>query len=247
MHLGGVHKTFDVVGDVMSHMKTIQDQWQNFLPEFEYPTPGGFYVFADKSSGNSSLNGFEHRPASFPVAEKIHYALMKSMHDRFFNFDSKHARTMEKVCQWIVHTHPFEKLLAFFENSAKKILLNCQHCGDCGIQHLAFLCPESQCPKHTRNGACGGSRAGRCEVYPDRSCVWVRTYRRMVYSGSCDDLLSGCVPPRMWELNQTSSWLNFHLKQDHQSVSTGLEKHCRLEACQLSFCEHYGKAISHKR
>jgi hypothetical protein len=24
-------------------------------------------------------------------------------------------------------------------------------------------------------------------------------------------------------------------------VSTGLEKHCRLDACQMSFCELYGK------
>ena len=199
-------------------------------------------MFEDKSSGSTSLNGFEHRPASVPMVEKIHYTLMKSMHDRFFNFDSKHARTMEKVCRWIVDTPTAEKLLEFFENSAKKILLNCQQCGDCGIQHLAFLCPESQCPKHTRNGACGGSRSGMCEVHPDRNCVWVKTYRRMVYSRSCHELLSGCVSPRMWELNQTSSWLNFHLKQDHQSVSTGLEKHCRLEACQMSFCEHYGKA-----
>lgn len=247
MHLGGVHKTFDVAGDIMSRMKALQDQWQDFLPEFDFSIPEGFYVFPEKPAENMSLNGFGHQSKSIPMFEKIHYTLMKSMHDQFFNFESKHSRTMEKICRWITGTPTAEKLLVFFENAAKKILLNCQHCGDCGIQHLAFLCPESQCPKHTRNGACGGSRNGMCEVNPDRNCVWVKTYRRMVYSGSCHDLLSGCVSPRMWELNQTSSWLNFHLKQDHQSVSTGLEKHCRLEACQMSFCEYYGKAVSHKQ
>ena len=92
MHLGGIHKTFDVVGHVMSRMKAIQDQWQDFLPEFEDPVPGGFYVFPEKSSGKASPNGFEQRPVSISVIEKIHYTLMKSMHDRFFNFDSKHAR-----------------------------------------------------------------------------------------------------------------------------------------------------------
>ncbi len=46
------------------------------------------------------------------------------------------------------------------------------------IQHVAFLCPESQCPKHIRNGACGGSRNGGCEVYPDRKCVWFRAWER---------------------------------------------------------------------
>jgi len=246
MHLGGIHRSYDVAGDTISQMKAIQDQWQDFLPEFNFPVPGGFYVFPDKPSENSSLNGFEHRPAYSPVGEKIHYTLMKSMHDQFFNFDSKQARTLEKVCQWIRQNPPVEKLLTFFENSAKKVLLNCQHCGDCSIQHLAFLCPESQCPKHTRNGACGGSQGGKCEVNPDKSCIWVRTYRRMTHSGSCQELLSGCIPPRMWELNQTSSWLNYHLRLDHQSVSTSLGKYCRLEACQMSFCELYGKQSNHR-
>jgi methylenetetrahydrofolate reductase (NADPH) len=241
MHLGGIHNAFDAAGDIMSRMEALQDQWEQFLPEFDYPIPGGFDMFPKPVSGNSSSNGFGHRQASIPVAEKTHYALMKFIHDRFFNFGSTYARHMETLCRWIANTPWAEKLLAVIENPAKTILLNCRQCGDCGIQHLAFLCPESQCPKHTRNGACGGSHGGRCEVHPDRNCVWVRTYRRMVYSDSCHELLSGCVPPRMWELDQTSAWLNFHLRRDHQSVSTGLGKYCDLEACQMSFCERYGK------
>ncbi|RLC15482.1 MAG: methylenetetrahydrofolate reductase [Deltaproteobacteria bacterium] len=245
MHLGGIHKTFDVAGDVMSHMKAIQDQWQSFLPEFEYPVTNGFYVFPDDISEKLPANSFGQQ-TSIPMLEKIHFRLMKSFHNRFFSFESKQARTLEKVCGWIDHHRIAEGIVTLLENSAKKILLGCQHCGDCGIQNLAFLCPESRCPKHTRNGACGGSSDGKCEVRTDRNCVWVRTYRRMAYSGTCQNLLSGCVPPRMWELNQTSSWLNFHLKRDHQSVSTGLEKYCRLEDCQLSFCEHYGKPLNPK-
>ena len=246
MHLGGIHKDFDGVGEILNHMNAIQDQWENFMPEFNDPVPDGFYVFPDKAFGDSSVNGFKHRPTYSPVGEKMHHALMKFMHERFFNFDAKHARTLEKVCRWIRHHPPAEKLVAFFENASKKILLNCQRCGDCAIQHLAFLCPESQCPKHIRNGACGGSRGGRCEVNPDKYCVWVKVYRRMTSSGVCHELLSGCVPPRMWELNQTSAWLNFHLRQDHQSVSTGLSKYCSPVSCQMSFCEHFGKPLSHE-
>ncbi|MCP4718609.1 MAG: methylenetetrahydrofolate reductase, partial [Desulfobacteraceae bacterium] len=77
----------------------------------------------------------------------------------------------------------------------------------------AFLCPES-CPKHTRNGACGGSRDGFCEVHSDRKCVWVRAYNRLEHCGA--HLGQEVVPPRMWELNKTSSWINFHLGKDHQ-------------------------------
>jgi len=247
MHLGGVHKEFDTVGQILDQMQAIQDRWEQFLPEFDDPVPGGFYAFPGSSVNPDRSNLFGHQPATIHWMERIHYELMKAMHERFFNLEGKHAATLARIAQWIDQQPLAARLLEFFENTAKYALLGCKQCGDCGIQHLAFLCPESQCPKHTRNGACGGSRQGRCEVYPDRPCVWVRTHKRVSHDGTCQDLLSGCIAPRMWELNQTSSWLNFHLKRDHQSVSTGLEKYCRLDACQMTFCEHYGQTESRKR
>jgi methylenetetrahydrofolate reductase (NADPH) len=104
------------------------------------------------------------------------------------------------------------------EDIFKKPLLSCQSCGDCGISHAGYLCPESRCPKHTRNGPCGGSRNGRCEVYPDRYCLWVLAYARLSLTGQTDELAGERIPPRMWELNKTPSWMNFHLNRDHQSV-----------------------------
>ena len=48
MHLGGIHKNFDGVGEILNHMEAIQDRWEDFIPEFNDPVPGGFYVFPDK-------------------------------------------------------------------------------------------------------------------------------------------------------------------------------------------------------
>ena len=31
-----------------------------------------------------------------------------------------------------------------------------------------------------------------------------------------DKIYQGFIPPRKWELDQTSSWINFHLGKDHQ-------------------------------
>ncbi|CAB5115738.1 hypothetical protein D3OALGA1CA_2257 [Olavius algarvensis associated proteobacterium Delta 3] len=58
--------------------------------------------------------------------------------------------------------------------------------------------------------------------------MWVRTYLRLASTGEVDKMVVGCVPPRMWELNKTPSWPNFHLKWDHQSVSTDVIQRCRL-------------------
>ncbi|MGB5157139.1 methylenetetrahydrofolate reductase C-terminal domain-containing protein [Desulfobacterium sp. N47] len=118
----------------------------------------------------------------------------------------------------------------------KKILLNCQQCGDCGIEYPGFLCPESSCPKHIRNGACGGSGQGRCEVYPDRFCVWYLAYQRFALTGNTENMAKVCAPPRMWELNKTSSWINFHLGKDHHT------KLCSIAgACNTGLCSHKNK------
>jgi len=65
-----------------------------------------------------------------------------------------------------------------------------------------------------------------CEVHPDRQCVWVRAYKRLARQGRSGELAGEFVPPRMWELNDSSSWLNFHLGRDHQSVSCSIANYC---------------------
>ncbi len=70
-----------------------------------------------------------------------------------------------------------------------------------------------------------------CEVYPDRPCVWVRAYNRLALSGETHTMAGEFVPPRMWERNLTSSWLNFHLRRDHQTASCAIARHCTSEQC----------------
>jgi hypothetical protein len=50
------------------------------------------------------------------------------------------------------------------------------------------------------------------------------------------------VPPRMWELDNTPSWLNFHLKRDHQSASTQIAQFCRARTCGLPKDLNRGKS-----
>jgi methylenetetrahydrofolate reductase (NADPH) len=57
---------------------------------------------------------------------------------------------------------------------------------------------------------------GFCEVNTDKLCVWVRVYKRMKKHGETDKLTREFVPPWLWELKDTSSWINFHLDRDHQ-------------------------------
>lgn len=219
MHIGGVHKNYDIVGKILDRMQEIEMDWQDFYYEFDFPQPDGFYVFpnSDSDSDDNSTDMFGQTPIDLSMKDKLHYSLMKKTHNSFFSIKSPFASICYKTSSWIDQHKNVEKVVSSIENSTKRVLLDCQHCGDCGIQHVGFLCPESQCPKHIRNGQCGGSRDGMCEVYPDKQCVWVRAYNRLSYNK--DEMPVECIAPRMWELNKTNSWTNFHLKRDHQSTT----------------------------
>jgi methylenetetrahydrofolate reductase (NADPH) len=235
VHVGGVHKSFSTLAEILDRLEKIEHRWQEFIPEFDFPQENGFYVYKKDSKTGLSVNSERNLPTSRAHGwEKAHFHFMRKVHDIFFDFESSLEPLFQKFSSMIDNTQLGRLLMHLTEDPVKKVLLSCNKCGDCGIQHLAFLCPESQCPKHIRNGACGGSCRGMCEVYPDRPCVYVRAYNRLALIGKTKDLAREFVPPRMWELNRSSAWLNFHLKRDHQTVSCVIAQYCAPEgSCPL--------------
>jgi methylenetetrahydrofolate reductase (NADPH) len=234
MHLGGVHKGFDTVGRILDRMAVIEAEWQTFWPDFDYPQAGGFYAFGPESRRIAAgPPRFGRRTAHLPFWERLHYGALERSHGLFFNSDSPLAPLNRRGARLLDRWRSGAAFLHITEDAVKKMVLHCRRCGDCAIQHVGFLCPEAGCPKHMRNGACGGSRDGRCEVYPDRDCVWVRAHRRLARHHRTEEIQQGCVPPRMWELDQTSSWLNFHLGRDHQGSSNELVRKCGARSCKL--------------
>ncbi len=233
IHIGGIHRDFKTVATILDRMEEIGDDWQAFLPQFDDPQPDGFYAFREKPPLAVTTPVFGRQPATVPVRDRVLYPLMRHMHDFFFNFESPMAPLFKTAGRMIDGNILGRLFFHLAEHPMKRMFLGCQQCGDCAIQHVGFLCPESGCPKHTRNGACGGSRQGMCEINPDRRCVWFRAHNRLATHGMVAQLCHGCVPPRMWELNHTSSWLNFHLRRDHQSNGGEISGVCRQTTCHL--------------
>lgn len=96
------------------------------------------------------------------------------------------------------------KTVAHIETFLKGLVFDCQSCGQCVLSQTGLICPMT-CPKGLRNGPCGGTLHGECEVYPDRRCVWVRIGHR-----TAGDSLQ--TPPLLpspdARLFNTSSYLN---------------------------------------
>lgn len=66
--------------------------------------------------------------------------------------------------------------------------LNCVQCGECHLNYTGGFCPVANCPKGLLNGPCGGSENGKCEVDPQRDCVWVLIIERLEKLGELDKL-----------------------------------------------------------
>jgi methylenetetrahydrofolate reductase (NADPH) len=105
--------------------------------------------------------------------------------------------------------------LRAIERLSKAVLYRCKDCGDCSLPEIAYLCPESQCAKNQRNGPCGGTRDGRCEVDGFGECIWLRAYERLRADGREAGLLAHAPVVQNQGLRGTSSWANNWLGHDH--------------------------------
>ena len=230
IHIAGVHRGFDIVGRILDRLAQIEDQWRCFLDDF---APG-------KGKGGCPA-GKEKQLRSSAVPPRAHLSLPDRIHFRFLKVGPPSVfqlrRAMAPLLRWWLDGSDSGPPAGFWHNCLrtrqKRSCSTARRCGDCAIQHVAFLCPESQCPKHIRNGACGGSRNGCCEVYPERKCVWFRAWERWAEVGQSEEMAADCIPPRLWELDGTSSWLNFHLRRDHQSGSGEILQACRAAECRI--------------
>jgi methylenetetrahydrofolate reductase (NADPH) len=217
IHLGGIHGSFAVVERILDRMEAIEHNWEEYRVDFQEDKKDRFYLYHKDMDPKLKIPAKD--PINLNLSESCHYLFLRAAHDLFFDKAASLAPMYKKLSSSLDKTKRSWMLKRFVEDPFKKIMLSCEGCGDCGIQHVGFLCPESGCPKHTRNGACGGSKDGYCEVNTDKLCVWVRAYKRMKKYGETDKLTAEYVPPRLWELKDTSSWVNFHLDRDHQRES----------------------------
>ncbi len=118
---------------------------------------------------------------------------------------------MEIVTRFKKRFSRWERILShvmlFWEDVIKVPLFHCQRCGECILSHTGFVCSQ-RCPKRLRNGPCGGTgEDGRCEVYPERMCIWYLVYRRASFFGRVK-LLYRIEKIHDWNLEKTSAWLN---------------------------------------
>lgn len=214
--IGGQGISYENVEYIASKGEELTQNWRDLVHEFDYPQEKGFYYFEKDIKGG--LNSENITPRKEKPVRPLIFFLSRIFHVTIFEPKSPLFKLIKPLMRIIDSSTIMRKLFGSLEYWIKAVLYGCMNCGDCSLFDVAYLCPVSQCPKNQRNGPCGGSYQGWCEVYPgEKKCIWVRAYLRLKLWHQEDSIGAYIVPPCNWELWQTSSWLNYFAGRDHVS------------------------------
>jgi len=209
-YIGGTHDAAHIAW-IIRRAEELAPEWEALAAELRYGAPGGFYIAAGTAHLQSAATTHSRRALLPRLLDWLGRALPVSR-------DTPLRRVVARTLAWIDRRRPAAALLERVELAIKKPLFGCQACGNCILGHLEYVCPQT-CPKQMRNGPCGGTDQGRCEVVPDKPCIWVAVYDRARGSGRLDDLRI-YVPPPDRRLRDTSSWINYFLDRDSRPDTT---------------------------
>ena len=220
VYLGG-HMPAETFATILDLADSFSDDWRELSKEIRFPARGEFHLFEpDPETGLSSntvnpayLASKHARRTDLPVPLK--YRVSRRLHEKVFASDAPLFPAAQRLYRRIEHApKPVGKAAHAVEQAAKVSLFGCRDCGDCSLPEIAYVCPESQCAKNQRNGPCGGTRDGLCEVY-DTECIWSDAYERLKAFGEEESMLDGPVVVKDNALAGTSAWANTFLGRDH--------------------------------
>lgn len=222
-YLGGIHHYRDLERFFEIEDSFGSEDWKGFSREIRFSRPDEFYLMAEDAQ--TGLSDPERLNSVYETSLKKHrtmrnvalgYKLSKAVHNLMFTPGKAGSRLGFHLCHHSKDPSQGPKILRLAEHASKSLLFRCQDCGDCSLPEIAYLCPESQCAKNQRNGPCGGTREGKCEV-GEFECIWCRAYDRMKHDGREMELLSHAPVVQDQSLRGTSSWANTWLGRDHIS------------------------------
>lgn len=219
-YLGGVHNYPAIDRILQIERSFAPDDWKQFAREIRFSRPGEFFFYAEEAA--TGLADSATRAEVTPSRSRhvgASYTLSKWTHAAMFTPDSVLARAGARLCANAADPMQGPKPMRVLEHASKLALFACKDCGDCSLPEIAYLCPESQCAKNQRNGPCGGTRDGRCEVDGYGDCIWLRAYERLKHDGREGDLLAHTPVVQDQSLRGTSSWANHWLGRDHAAKS----------------------------
>jgi len=197
-YIGGTHKA-EHVRWIIERGQQLAPRWEELAEEFTYAPKNAFYVYDSPKTPTKPLD-FWPRVFNFlgrmlPVRQ-----------------ETPLRKVLRSLFTWIDRRPGLAHRLERAEFAVKSPMFGCQACGNCVLGDMEYVCPQT-CPKQLRNGPCGGTSNGQCEVIPEQPCIWVKVFERAKAADELE-LLKVYIPPPDRSLKGTSSWINYFLNKD---------------------------------
>jgi len=198
-YLGGDHRA-EHVKWIIRRSEALSASWEKLAEELNYAPRNGFYLGGSRTSA--------------PAKRKFVARVLDGLGTIFqVNRPGRLRTLLVNFFRWIDKRPLLGHGMERAEFALKAPLFGCQACGNCVLGSMEYVCPQT-CPKNMRNGPCGGTQMGRCEVV-DKPCIWVEVYEQARAAGKMDELRI-YIPPRNTALRGTSSWINYFLGRDNR-------------------------------
>jgi methylenetetrahydrofolate reductase (NADPH) len=194
-YIGGNHQAENIRW-IIRRSEALAPRWEELAEEMSYGAKGGFYFYGSPPAPPKPR---EFTQKLFDVIEPA-------------NTPAPLRTVLTGILRWIDKRPAAAHALEEAELAFKKPVFGCQACGNCVLGLMEYVCPMT-CPKNMRNGPCGGTFNGQCEVIPEQACIWVEVYQRAKSAQRVDELKT-YIPPRNRALQGTSSYINYFLDRD---------------------------------
>ncbi|HEY1305604.1 MAG TPA: methylenetetrahydrofolate reductase C-terminal domain-containing protein [Vicinamibacterales bacterium] len=202
-YIGGTHDA-NHIRWMIRRAEELAPKWQELYEELQFGKKDGFYLYQRDPQPKPARTFL---PTVMDAAGKTLPFVPWAKTTK----ESSVKRVIAGAFRWLDRhptlSHWFER----FEFYSKKEVFGCQNCGNCVLGSMEYVCPQT-CPKQMRNGPCGGTLHGACEVI-DQECIWVKVMARAEASNTINQLKL-FIPPPDRALTGTASWLNFYLGRD---------------------------------
>jgi len=209
VYLGGTQNA-DQIACIIRRAEALAPRWEEFAEELAYAPTDGFYLY--------------ETPPRPPRRRGLGPQLLDALGQAFpVQRETWLRRSLRRLFGWIDRRRALTRVVERVEVAIKAPAFGCVACGNCVLGDMEYVCPQA-CPKQMRNGPCGGTHDGRCEVV-DKPCIWVSVYERAKAANRLESL-KVYIPPPARHLQGTSSWINYLLDRDSRprAVSTELRR-----------------------
>jgi len=202
-YIGGTHDP-NYIARIIERGEELAPRWKELLPDLQFGRADGFYLYDPPKEPKPSRTFLPMVLDAAATALPVPWVKQPQ--------DTPGRRVLKSAFAWLDRhpalSHAFERA----EYLSKREIFGCKNCGNCVLGSMEYVCPET-CPKHMRNGPCGGTDHGQCEVIPEQPCIWVKVMERAEASNQIESLKT-FIPPPDRALTGTASWLNYYLERD---------------------------------